>query len=113
VFEVLKEDALPDSLRGHRETLERLAEAYKQINAPLGKLGRKTLTGISTRALMGDDTTYAALEDKIADLTSRRNKIAGEMIEILEGAAFDGRDVDQGEAKHLIEQAEELLESVD
>jgi hypothetical protein len=113
VFEVLKEDALPDSLRGHSETLERLAEAYKQINAPLGKLGRKTLTGISTRALMGDDTTYAALEDKIADLTSRRNKIAGEMIEILEGAAFDGRDVDQGEAKHLIEQAEELLESVD
>jgi hypothetical protein len=113
VFEVLKEDAIPDSLRDHRETLSRLAEAYKQINAPNGKLGRKTLTGISTQALKGDDTTYAALEDKIVDLTSRRNQIAGEMIEILEGAAFDGRDVSESRAKHLIEQAEELLESVD
>jgi len=113
VFEVLREDALPDALRDHRETLSRLAEAYKQINAPNGKLGRKTLTGISTQALKGDDTTYAALEDKIVDLTSRRNQIAGEMIEILEGAAFDGRDVNESKARHLIEQAEELLESVD
>jgi hypothetical protein len=113
VFEVLKEDAIPDSLRDHRETLSRLAEAYKQINAPNGKLGRKTLIGISTRALKGDDTTYAALEDKIVDLTARRNQIAGEMIEILEGAAFDGRDVNESQARHLIEQAEELLESVD
>jgi len=113
VFEVLREDALPDALRDHRETLSRLAEAYKQINAPNGKLGRKTLTGISTQALKGDDTTYAALEDKIVDLTSRRNQIAGEMIEMLEGAAFDGRDVNESKARHLIEQAEELLESVD
>jgi hypothetical protein len=113
VFEVLREDAIPDSLRDHRETLARLAEAYKQINAPNGRLGRKTLTGISTQALKGDDTTYAALEDKIVDLTGRRNNIAGEMIEILEGAAFDGRDVNENQARHLIEQAEELLESVD
>jgi hypothetical protein len=40
VFEIIKEDALPDSLSDHRETLSRLADAYKQINAPLGKLGR-------------------------------------------------------------------------
>ena len=95
------------------QTLARLADAYKQINAPNGKLGRKTLTGISTQALTGDDTTYAALEDKIVDLTSRRNQIAGEMIEMLEGAAFDGRDVSESKARHLIGQAEELLESVD
>jgi hypothetical protein len=113
VFEVLKKDALPDALRDHQGTLSKLAEAYKQINAPLGKLGRKTLTGISTRALKGDDATYAALEDKIADLTERRNQIAGRMIDILEDAAFRGQEVREEEAEHLIREAEELLESVD
>jgi hypothetical protein len=113
VFEILKEDALPDSLSDHRETLSRLAEAYKQINAPLGKLGRKTLTGISTRALKGDDATYAALEAKIVDLTHRRNEIAGKMIAILEGAAFDHQQVDRDEARRLIDQARDLLEFID
>jgi hypothetical protein len=113
VFEILKENALPDSLRDHRETLSRLAEAYKQVNAPRGTLGRKTLTGLSTRALKGDDTTYAALEDKIVDLTNRRNEIAGDMIEMLEGAAFRGQEINENEAKHLIDQAEDLLESID
>jgi hypothetical protein len=35
----------------------------------LGKLGLKTLTGISTRALKGADATYTALEDKIEGIT--------------------------------------------
>jgi hypothetical protein len=45
VFEILKEDAVPDSLNDQHETLSELAEAYKQINAPLGTLGRKTSWG--------------------------------------------------------------------
>jgi arylsulfatase A-like enzyme len=116
VFEVLREDALPDSLRDNRETLSRLAEAYKQINAPLGRLGLKTLTGISTRALKSHDAgdaTYIALEDKIADLTEKRNRIAGEMIAMLENAAFKGREIDEEDAEHLIHQAHELLASID
>jgi hypothetical protein len=35
------------------------------------------------------------------------------MIAILEGAAFDHQRVDEDEAHRLIEQAEELLESID
>jgi hypothetical protein len=113
LFEVLKEDALPDSLRDHGHTLSRLAAAYKEINAPRGTLGRRTLTGISTRALKGDDATYAALEGKIVDLTNRRNQIAGKMIAMLEGAAFQGQEINEAEAEHLIHQAEDLLESID
>ena len=113
VFEILERDALPDSLRDHREMLARLADAYKQINAPRGALGRRTLAGISTRALKGDDATYAALEDKIVDLTAKRNQIAGKMIAMLEGAAFQGHEIDEEAAEHLIDQAEDLLESID
>jgi hypothetical protein len=114
VFEILKDDALPDSLRDHRETLSRLAEAYKQINAPRGALGRKTLTGISTQALKTtNDATYAALEEKIGDITDKRNQIAGRMIDLLEDAAFNGQEVREDEAEHLIHEAQELLESID
>jgi hypothetical protein len=113
LFEILKEGALPDSLRDHRGTLTRLAAAYKQINAPLGKLGLKTLTGISTQALKGDHAAYAALEDKIVDLTKRRNKIAQKMITILESASLYGQEINEEEAERLIEQAEDLLESIE
>ena len=92
--------------------IESLAEAYKQINAPTGTLGIKTLTGISTQALQGGDATYAALEAKIVDLTNQRNEIAGKMIAMLENAAFNGQKIDEVEAKSLIAQAQALLNSV-
>ena len=113
LFEILTEGALPDSLRDHRATLARLAAAYKQINAPLGKLGLKTLTGISTQALKGDHAAYAVLEDKIVDLTNRRNEIALKMITTLENTSFQGQEIIEEEAQHLIEQAEDLLELIE
>ena len=113
VFEIINDNVLPASLRGHRETLSRLAEAYKQINAPTGKLGIKTLTGISTRALQGDAATYAVLERKIVNLTNKRNDIAGKMIAMLENAAFNGQEPNEQEAEHLIDQAGDLLDSLD
>lgn len=47
LFEVLTREALPDSLRDNQDLLSRLAAAYKQIYALVGKLGLKTLRGIS------------------------------------------------------------------
>jgi hypothetical protein len=113
VFEILQDSALPVPLRGHSETLSGLAEAYKRINAPTGELGLKTLTGISTQALQQTDaTTYADLETKIVEITNQRNKIASEMIAMLEGAAFAGKKIDEGRAKELIDQADDLLRSI-
>jgi arylsulfatase A-like enzyme len=94
-----------------RDTLTRLAAAYKGINAPLGELGRRTLM-ISTRALAGDDETYNALEEEISSVTAQRNAIAGRMIAILEAAAFEHAQFDQDEAHQLIEAAERLISSV-
>jgi hypothetical protein len=113
LFEALNDGVLPKSVRDHLDLVSELAEAYKQINAPLGKLGRKTLTGISTQALTGDDATYSALEAQIVDLTNKRNNIASQMIAILENAFFNGQQVDEGAAHKLIKQAEDLLESID
>ena len=95
----------------HRATLSRLAAAYKQINAPLGELGRRTLM-ISTRALAGDDATYDALEEEITRITAQRNALAGRMITMLEAAAFGHGHVDEDEAQRLIDGAERLIASV-
>jgi hypothetical protein len=112
LFEVLADQATPRALRAHRDTLSDLADAYKQINAPLGDLGLNTLTGISTTALKGSDATYTLLETKIKDITAKRNEIAGKMIDMLENAAFKDQAINEAKAKRLIDQAFDLLDSV-
>jgi hypothetical protein len=111
VFEILDNDILPDAVVDQKRLLSRLAEAYKQINAPRGLLGAMTLTGIATKAAEADDVTYAALDQKIKDITNARNEVAGAMLAILEGAVFDGKSVDPGEAELLIAQAGEIIAS--
>jgi hypothetical protein len=113
VFEILDRDTLPDAIEDQQLLLSLLAEAYKQINAPRGLLGRKTLTGIATRAAESSDATYAALDQKIIALTARRNEIAGEMLEMLEGVEFGNRPVVPWRAAQLIFEAEQLLASAD
>ena len=112
LFEALADHVIPPSLRGHQDTLSALAEAYKQINAPLGELGLGTLTGISTRALKSDDATYNSLDAQIDTITARRNQIAGQMIEMLENAAFNGQPIDEPAAQRLIDEAYDLLDAV-
>jgi hypothetical protein len=103
---------LGEGLRAHQDTLSALAAAYKAINAPLGPLGFNTLTGISTTALANDDATYAILEAQIQAITIQRNKIAGQMIEMLEDASFDNHPIDEAKAQHLIDRANDLLASI-
>jgi hypothetical protein len=112
LFEALTPHVLPATLRSHGDTLSQLAEAYKAINAPLGELGVRTLTGMSTTALKSDDATYASLEAEINAITKRRNEIAGTIIEKLEGAAFDNRPVNDAVAARQIGEAYDLLDSV-
>jgi hypothetical protein len=112
LFEALDRDALPDAIRDQEHLLSRLAEAYK-INAPRGFLGRKTLTGIATRAAESSDLTYAILDAKIKNLTEERNEIAAAILEILEGAEFHGREVEPWRAAQLIHEADRLLDSVE
>ncbi|HEV3017715.1 MAG TPA: hypothetical protein VGY49_01730 [Burkholderiaceae bacterium] len=111
LFEVLQSSALPNSAQQHRETLLRLADAYKAIDAPRGSLGRASLS-VSTRAVASDDATYGAYVSSLTALTQQRNAIAASMIQMLEGAAFGNQPIDEGRAQSLTEAAEQLLRSV-
>jgi hypothetical protein len=108
VTQVVGSRALPGELRQHRHTATQLGDSYKQLNAPFGAFGVDTLAA-STRAIAGDDATYAAIETTIADLTAQRNALAAQIRTGLDGAAFGRQKLSEKQARQWIEQARGLL----
>jgi hypothetical protein len=103
--------AVPQSLRAHRETLRRLGDVYKQLNAPFGSLAMDTLVA-STQALKSDapnDAEYTCIEGKIASLTTARDNLASQIRAALDSAAFGGQALDEQQAKGYIDQASTLI----
>ncbi len=90
LFETLENKAFPQTVRNNLAFYVRLAQVYKQINAPVGALGLSTLS-VSTRALASNspnDATYQRLEQFLQTVTSTRNTLATQIITILETASF-------------------------
>lgn len=111
LFEAMYDWAVPQTVRAHRETLQRLAEMYKQINAPVGTLSLASLQA-STTALKSDtagDANYAQIEGQLASLTSERDALAAQMSALLDNAEFNGGAIDEQQAKNLIDQGQALL----
>ena len=101
-------------MRDHFDSLVRLGRAYKQINAPFGDLAKQTLK-ISTAALVSNapsDAVYTELENKLEAWRDRRDALANKMRDILEGAAFGNKEVNQDQAEDLLEKANALLDQV-
>jgi hypothetical protein len=111
LVEALRSSALPPSLRASEFNFILLANAYKQITAPVAFLGLTSLS-VSTRALAGDDDTYNSLEGKLATLTQDRDALASQMIQLLEGAEFNGKTIDLKTTISLVAQAGQLLAEV-
>jgi hypothetical protein len=109
LIENLSEDVLPASLSGDRAiAFVALATVYKQINAPVGEIGQATLE-LSTRALAGDDATYARIEAELTSITTARDALASAILEKLEGAEFGGQPLDLLSSFALASQADALL----
>jgi hypothetical protein len=115
LIDALYDWAVPQTLRAHRETLRRLGDTYKQLNAPFGQFGVDALT-ISTRAVTSgstaDDSTYKALSDRLIGYTDRRNALATQMRTALNAAAFDGDAINETSALSMIGAAQQLLDEV-
>jgi hypothetical protein len=112
LMELVDPQALNQSLHAHHETLLRLGQIYKQINAPFGQLAQTTLA-ISTHALEStsvNDSTYTHLEAQIAAWTTQRDNLASQMKALLEGAEFGGQAISEKQAKSLIAQAQSLID---
>jgi hypothetical protein len=96
----------------HDPNLTELGSIYKQINAPFGQLSFDVLAA-STRALASgsatDDSTYTAISNRIAALTTDRDALAGEMRVVLNEAAFGGPQPSQAEVDALTMEGKTLL----
>jgi hypothetical protein len=108
----LDASAVPQSLRAHRETVRRLGEVYKQLNAPFGEFGMAALAA-STKAIKSgttaDDGTYTAIETQLSSLTSQRDALASQIRGALDRAAFDDDSLNEQQAKTWISQADDLI----
>jgi hypothetical protein len=111
VLEPLADSAVPQTLRAHRETLLRLGDVYKQLNAPFGAFAMDTLKA-STTALASNaanDSTYTTIESSIASLTGERDALAGRIKTALAAAEFGATPLNEKQAKGWIDQAQDLL----
>jgi hypothetical protein len=101
LWEVLYGGAVPQAARAHTETLTRLAEAYKQLDADVGQFGLATLA-VSTDALTSNaanDATYTELESWLSTIGAQRDALASQIQSMLEGAEFHGQAVNNQAAK--------------
>ncbi|HYA89722.1 MAG TPA: hypothetical protein VEF54_02740 [archaeon] len=114
ISEGLHRHVLPESLRD--PFYEDLSTIYKQLNAPVGFFGQRTLS-ISTAALASgssaDDSKYNFLESRLASITTRRDAVSDQIRDVLNAAAFRGRRIDPLKAFELFAKAEEILFEID
>ena len=104
--------AVPQTLRAHRETLIRLGDVYKQLNASFGSFSMNTLKA-STAALASStagDAFYNSTEDAITSLTSERNALASKIKAALDAAGNGTEALNEQQAKDWIDQAQSLLD---
>jgi hypothetical protein len=97
LVEGLRGGATPWALRS--DAVRRLAAAYEQLNASFGLFAQETLKASTTAVSSSDDAVYNRIEDRIAALTDKRDRLAGRIKAQLDAAAFDGRSLSDWRAR--------------
>jgi len=111
VAEWMQRQALPDGIEDGRENFTELARVYKQLNAPLGQLGRASLVW-ANRSITGTDKTYARYLKQIADIIADRNELASQIKTVLNNAEFHGKPAGEGNEDGLGHRAQQLIDRV-
>jgi FG-GAP-like repeat len=89
-----------------------LADVYKRINAPVGPLGLASLKYANASITSGDPAAYGNYLTSIAGITTTRNNLTGQMIGLLNNAAFAHQDINPEQASSFIAQGNQLLAQV-
>ena len=101
---------MPNGLRQDREDFVELAKVYKQLNAPLGSVGRNSLK-FANLAITSDDATYGKYLRQIGDITVARDTLATQIKAVLNGTAFQ-KSKGEGHNDDLVESAKRLIAQV-
>jgi hypothetical protein len=110
IIEGVEKKALPNTLFEHQKTTLELGAIYAQLNAPFGQFAMDTLTA-STRGIRStNESVYESIEGSIESLTNQRDALASQIKAAFDGAAFDGQQIKEKQAKAWIAQAQSLLD---
>jgi hypothetical protein len=109
LVEGLTTKATPQTLIAHRETVQRLGDAYEQVNAPFGSFALDTLKASTKAVASSDDSVYTSIENQIQTLTTQRDALAAQIRAGLNDAAFNNKQLNEGQAKDWIDQANSLI----
>lgn len=92
-----------------------LAQALKQINAAVGPFGLATLHASTVAMESGDsqdDSNYTNIDKQLASYAFQRDALVAQIEPLVEAAEFDGTPISDSTAQSLIQQAQDLLSSV-
>jgi len=106
--------AVPNAVK-KSDNFVQLAQALKNISAPLGPLGLATVHASTVAMESGsadNDSTYTSIENQLAAFTVQRDELAAKILAALEAAEFDGKPIPERTSEDLIHQARQLLTSV-
>jgi hypothetical protein len=109
--EWIDSSALPSGIRRDRDNFIELARVFKQLNAPLGTLGRASLVW-ANRSITGTDRSYARYLRQIADITAQRDALAGSIKIVLNRASFAHQAVGEFAEDGLGDRARDLIDRV-
>jgi hypothetical protein len=112
LVEIMHEDALPRSLRESKQRFVDLAKVYKQLNAPLGSVGVNSLI-FANRSILSDDTAYAKFLSRISAITGERDTLAGQIVGLLDGAAFANQAIGDRQEDSLVRSGNALIDKVE
>jgi hypothetical protein len=110
LIEGVDKKALPNTLFEHSKTTTELGAIYEQLNAPFGKFAMDTLTASTKGIQSSDESVYGFYETSIQDLTTQRDALASQIKVALDGAAFNGQQIKEKQAKDWIAQAQSLID---
>jgi hypothetical protein len=116
ITEILNGNAVPAEVNLHRGVLQQLGAAYKQLDAPFGRLALASLkvstAGIQT-GTAADDSAYTAMDAQLATWLSQRDALADEVSAVINGAQFNGTAINVHHALDLVAQANALIAEVE
>jgi len=112
LFEIMNPTSVPAGVLANQADTLQLAQAYKQIEAPVGELGLNSLVISTCAESSADNGVFSDREAKLTAFTKRRNDIGDETVAKLEAAEFNGTPISDSDAKRLTKAANDLRTDV-
>jgi hypothetical protein len=94
----------------HGDPTTQLGDAYKQLNAPFGSFGLDTLVASTAAIQSTNELKYDSIETQIANLTAKRDVLAGTIRAALNDEAAGGDKINGGQAHDWTKQAQSLID---